>query len=47
MCSMTIRRNPEAIARSQAEDVHTYVEEALKENVGVLGAQAPYGQKQE
>lgn len=30
------RRKPGAIARSQAEDVHTYVEEALKEKVGVL-----------
>ena len=30
------RRDPEIIARSQAEDVHTYVEEALKEKAGTL-----------
>jgi argininosuccinate lyase len=30
------RKNPEAITRSEAEDVHTYVEEELKEKVGVL-----------
>jgi argininosuccinate lyase len=30
------KRDPELIARSQAEDVHTYVEEALKEKVGTL-----------
>jgi argininosuccinate lyase len=30
------QRNSDAITRSQAEDVHTYVEEALKETVGVL-----------
>ncbi len=30
------RRNPDAIARSQAEDVHTYVEEALARKTGVL-----------
>jgi argininosuccinate lyase len=30
------RRKPEAIALSEAEDVHTFVEEALKEKVGAL-----------
>jgi argininosuccinate lyase len=30
------RKNPALIARSQAEDVHTFVEEALKEKVGAL-----------
>ena len=30
------RLNPKLIAQSQAEDVHTYVEEALKEKVGSL-----------
>jgi len=30
------RKKPDAIARSQAEDVHTYVEEALKEKIGIL-----------
>ncbi len=30
------RKDPEAIARSQAEDVHTYVEETLKDKIGVL-----------
>lgn len=30
------RADPQAIARSQAEDVHTYVEEALKKEVGPL-----------
>jgi argininosuccinate lyase len=30
------RRDPEIIARSQAEDVHTYVEEALREKTGTL-----------
>jgi argininosuccinate lyase len=30
------RRDPESIARSQAEDVHTYVEEALSQKIGVL-----------
>ena len=30
------RKDPEAIARSQAEDVHTFVEEALKDKVGAL-----------
>ena len=30
------RKDPGAVARSQAEDVHTYVENALKEIVGAL-----------
>jgi argininosuccinate lyase / amino-acid N-acetyltransferase len=30
------RRNPQRIGRSQAEDVHTYVEESLKEKLGTL-----------
>jgi argininosuccinate lyase len=30
------KRHPEAIRRSQAEDVHTYVEEALRKKVGTL-----------
>jgi argininosuccinate lyase len=30
------RRDPEIIVRSQAEDVHTYVEEALREKIGSL-----------
>jgi argininosuccinate lyase len=30
------QKDPEMIARSQAEDVHTYVEEALSEKVGFL-----------
>jgi argininosuccinate lyase len=30
------QKNPGTVTRSQAEDVHTYVEEALKEKVGAL-----------
>ncbi|MBN1571454.1 MAG: argininosuccinate lyase [Acidobacteria bacterium] len=30
------RRDPEMITRGQAEDVHTFVEQALKEKVGIL-----------